>query len=289
MPRLVHLADRARWEDARASGAYLPAEFATDGFIHLSALHQVLTPANRFYRGRDDLIAIVVDALLIDHALVWEPGTGTDEYFPHLYGALGTDAVLAEIPFQPETDGSFLLPPRLTAAVRRNASPTEDRRLVLLFAGEDRRHWTNPELAEHLAIIRTPPQVLPPSTAMVCPVIHDDSGRPRTAPSRRCRPAPRYGPAGSGTCSRREALHPSDRRHEFRTDDAGLDRVGPHAKVAHLIGGHPTQVVKAGFDTAIGTQAAERIRSGDEQPMIEPPPWRAICVAPCLMHKNVPM
>ena len=119
VPRLVHLADRARWEDARASGAYLPAEFATDGFIHLSALHQVLTPANRFYRGRDDLIAIVVDALLIDHALVWEPGTGTDEYFPHLYGALGTDAVLAEIPFQPEADGSFLLPPRLTAAVRR--------------------------------------------------------------------------------------------------------------------------------------------------------------------------
>ncbi|MEM9465996.1 MAG: adenosine deaminase [Actinomycetota bacterium] len=119
VPRLVHLADRSRWDDARISGAYLPAEFATDGFIHLSALHQVLTPANRFYRGRDDLVAVVVDALLIDHALVWEPGTGTDEYFPHLYGALGLDAVLAEIAFPPEPDGSFLLPPALIGAVRR--------------------------------------------------------------------------------------------------------------------------------------------------------------------------
>ena len=112
VPRLVHLAERDRWDAARASGAYLPAEFDGDGFIHLSALHQVLTPANRFYRGRTDLIAVVIDAL-------WEPGTGTDEYFPHLYGALGTDAVLAEVPFPPEPDGSFLLPPELVSSVRR--------------------------------------------------------------------------------------------------------------------------------------------------------------------------
>ena len=119
VPRLVHLAERERWHAAQASGVYLPAEFDADGFIHLSGLHQVLTPANRFYRGRDDLVAVVVDALLIDNALVWEPGTGTDEYFPHLYGALGTDAVLAEIPFPPQADGSFLLPPELIRAVRR--------------------------------------------------------------------------------------------------------------------------------------------------------------------------
>ena len=68
----------------------------------------MLTPANRFYAGRRDLVALVVDAHLISNALVWEPGTGTQEYFPHLYGALGADAVLAEIPFPPETDGSFV-------------------------------------------------------------------------------------------------------------------------------------------------------------------------------------
>lgn len=119
IPRLVHLAERDRWDAARDTGAYLPAEFTADGFIHLSGLHQVLTPANRFYRGRDDLVALVVDAHLIADALVWEPGTGTQEYFPHLYGALGADAVLGEIPFSPEPDGSFFLPPELVRAVRR--------------------------------------------------------------------------------------------------------------------------------------------------------------------------
>lgn len=119
VPRLVHLAERDRWEAAEASGAYLPAEFEQDGFIHLSGLHQVLTPANRFYRGRRDLVAVVVDAHLIANALVWEPGTGTEEYFPHLYGALGADAALDVIDFPPGPDGTFLLPPALVRAVRR--------------------------------------------------------------------------------------------------------------------------------------------------------------------------
>lgn len=119
VPRLIHLAERERWDAARVSGVYLPAEFDRDGFIHLSALHQVLAPANRFYRGRADLVALVVDAHLLADALVWEPGTDTFEHFPHLYGALGSDAVLDVIDIGPEPDGSFLLPPALVRAVRR--------------------------------------------------------------------------------------------------------------------------------------------------------------------------
>ena len=79
----------------------------------------MLAPANALYRGRGDLVAVVVDTRLVGEALVWEPGTGTDEYFPHLYSALGTDAVIAEVPFPPSTDGSFLLPPELITMVRR--------------------------------------------------------------------------------------------------------------------------------------------------------------------------
>ncbi len=118
VPLLVHLAEADRWEAARSTGSYVPGEYEADGFIHLSALHQVLTPANRFYRGRDDLVALVVDAAPIAEQLVWEPGTGTHEYFPHLYGPLPVEAVRSEVAFGPGADGSFLLPPGLAAAVR---------------------------------------------------------------------------------------------------------------------------------------------------------------------------
>ena len=117
--RIVHLAERAEWVAAQPTGSYLPGAFAADGFIHLSALHQLLTPANRFYTGRTDLVALVVDAHYLGAALVWEPGTGTDEYFPHLYGALTPEAVLGEFDMTPGVDGSFLLPPALVRAVSR--------------------------------------------------------------------------------------------------------------------------------------------------------------------------
>ena len=116
--RLVHLAERARWDAARARGSYLPAEWDRDGFIHLSSLHQLLTPANRFHRGRQDLVALVVDAHLLGAAVVWEAGTGTVERFPHLYAALTPMAVLGAYPMRPEPDGGFLLPPPLMRAVR---------------------------------------------------------------------------------------------------------------------------------------------------------------------------
>ncbi|MEM7142873.1 MAG: adenosine deaminase [Actinomycetota bacterium] len=116
--RLVHLAEATRWEATRERGSYLPAEWDRDGFIHLSSLHQLLTPANRFYRGRDDLVALVLDAHLLGSAVVWEAGTGTVERFPHLYAAITPDAVLAEVPMRAEPDGGFLLPPALVRAVR---------------------------------------------------------------------------------------------------------------------------------------------------------------------------
>jgi len=117
--RLVHMARRSVWESSRESGVYLPTEFGRDGFIHLSALHQVLSPANAIYRGANDLVALVIDAHMIHDAIVWEDGTGTLEQFPHLYSALSADAVLAEVDLTPSADGSFLLPAELVNSVRR--------------------------------------------------------------------------------------------------------------------------------------------------------------------------
>lgn len=118
--RLVHLVGRDAW--AAAGDPYLPAGFTSEGFVHLSALHQVLGVATSLFAGRQDLVALVVDAHLLHDAIVWEPGTGTAEWFPHLYGALPRHAVLAEVPFPPGPDGVFLLPPALVRAVRRRGS-----------------------------------------------------------------------------------------------------------------------------------------------------------------------
>lgn len=102
---LYHLATRARWE-AAGTGGYTPDDLAREGFVHLSAAHQVRSTAQRFYAGRDDLVLLVLDGARLEH-LVWEAGShGEGSRFPHHYGPLPLDAVLDVVPLTP-VGGSF--------------------------------------------------------------------------------------------------------------------------------------------------------------------------------------
>lgn len=109
-PVLVHICSVAQWSSARVRGD-VPAESLTSaGFIHLSTPEQVHLPANRLYRGRDDLVLLHVAPARLDSPLRWEPGVGTDPdsmLFPHLYGPLPVGAVIGVTDYRPGPDGTF--------------------------------------------------------------------------------------------------------------------------------------------------------------------------------------
>jgi uncharacterized protein (DUF952 family) len=52
---------------------------------------------------------VAVDAAVLGEALKWEPSRGGD-LFPHLYGALGLDAVLWAVPLPLGADGRHVFP-----------------------------------------------------------------------------------------------------------------------------------------------------------------------------------
>lgn len=65
-----------------------------DGFVHLSAAHQVAQTAAKHFRGRSGLVVLEVDpARLPPDALRWEVSRGGDR-FPHLYADIPRDAVV---------------------------------------------------------------------------------------------------------------------------------------------------------------------------------------------------
>lgn len=107
---LVHLCAVAEWSRARTRGAIRPGASGSTPFIHLSAPEQVHLPANRLYRGRDDLVLLHVDPALLDSPVRWEPGVATDPesmLFPHLYGPLPLHAVIRVTAYSPAPDGTF--------------------------------------------------------------------------------------------------------------------------------------------------------------------------------------
>ncbi|MCA9866938.1 MAG: DUF952 domain-containing protein [Anaerolineae bacterium] len=108
---ILHIAAVSDWEEAQVVGEYRLDTLETEGFIHCSTPQQVLGPANEFYRGRSDLVLLVIDPAQLEARLIYEDSYNSGSVFPHIYGPLNLDAVINVLPFPPTADGTFELPP----------------------------------------------------------------------------------------------------------------------------------------------------------------------------------
>lgn len=96
-----HLAEAAHWQRALSTGDYrqstLGRTLEDEGFIHCSTPQQVAGVLSRFYSTHaGDLVLLTIDPDRLTSPLQWDvanPATG--EQFPHIYGPLTPDAVVA--------------------------------------------------------------------------------------------------------------------------------------------------------------------------------------------------
>ncbi|MCY4464533.1 MAG: DUF952 domain-containing protein [Chloroflexi bacterium] len=115
---IYHITTRGEWAAAQKSGIYRAASQESEGFIHCSTWRQVLPVANRFYRGRGDLLLLCIDESRLQSPLVWEAPAQPDpdmakfaasnEQFPHIYGEINLDAVVAVESLRESNDGFAL-------------------------------------------------------------------------------------------------------------------------------------------------------------------------------------
>jgi uncharacterized protein (DUF952 family) len=98
VPVLYKIMSRQEWEAAQAHGIYEGSEAdRREGFIHLSAAHQVRTTAQKHFSGKTDLLLVSVAEEALRPNLKWETSRGGD-LFPHIYGPLPLSAVSEIIP-----------------------------------------------------------------------------------------------------------------------------------------------------------------------------------------------
>ena len=92
----------------RGAGASVPwsDDDRRDGFMHLSTAAQVLETANRHFAGQPSLVALEIDAALVEGDLRYETSRG-GALFPHLYGALKREAVVAVRALVKDDEGKF--------------------------------------------------------------------------------------------------------------------------------------------------------------------------------------
>lgn len=92
------------------AGAFTTAEDASsDAFIHLSTADQVEETARRHYAHVRPLMLLIVDTHRVQGDLRWEPSRG-GALFPHLYGTIPVEAVLAALPLTEDREGLLMFP-----------------------------------------------------------------------------------------------------------------------------------------------------------------------------------
>ena len=107
---LYKIVPAGEWRNAEAKGVFEgSAVDLRDGFIHLSAAHQMRETAARHFAGQQDLLLVGFREQDLD-ALKWEPSRGGD-LFPHVHGTIAT-AIAASVDPLPLVDGVHRFPER---------------------------------------------------------------------------------------------------------------------------------------------------------------------------------
>jgi uncharacterized protein (DUF952 family) len=104
---IYHLAQQADWEQAQRDGAYTRSTIGRslddEGFVHASSAEQWPVVRSRFYAGVDEpLVLLHIDEARLSSPVVVEVGDPvTGERFPHVYGPIDLEAVVATTRLDP--------------------------------------------------------------------------------------------------------------------------------------------------------------------------------------------
>ncbi|WAL65478.1 DUF952 domain-containing protein [Amycolatopsis cynarae] len=109
---ILHICAAGDW----TGGEYRAPSLDSEGFIHCSDPGTAHLPANALFAGRTDLVLVEIDPARLGVPVRWEAGSPPHPagvWFPHVYGPIRPEAVIAVHPFPPGPDGTFRLPATL--------------------------------------------------------------------------------------------------------------------------------------------------------------------------------
>lgn len=106
-PVTFHLTTKEAWEQQRTLPFYQPEAFAREGFIHCTdGEHNMVDTANRYYTAAPDIfICLEIDTAKVTAEIKYEDPA---HIYPHIYGPLNTDAVVAVRTVARDANRAFL-------------------------------------------------------------------------------------------------------------------------------------------------------------------------------------
>ncbi len=112
MDLTFHLVPAGYYDAFAADRDYVPGDFQRDGFIHCTdAPDEMARVANAYYRSNPEPhYYLYIDKMHVRAAIRYDDA---GQLYPHIYGPLNRDAIIAIRSARRTLDGAFLPPERL--------------------------------------------------------------------------------------------------------------------------------------------------------------------------------
>jgi uncharacterized protein (DUF952 family) len=109
---IYHLVPKQFYEKQRKNAVYLPKPFAQDGFIHCTKdAKEMAHVANLFYKQeRGPHVYLYIDTRKLKSKVQYDDAA---KKYPHIYGGLNQDAIVAVKEARRDAERNFLAPDRL--------------------------------------------------------------------------------------------------------------------------------------------------------------------------------
>lgn len=115
MSLLLHITTPAAWEKTQGQDEYTAPSLESEGFIHCSAIEQLVDTANIHFQGQSPLVVLVIDTTLVEAPIRYEEPLGSSTRnpnlrFPHVYGPIPVNAVVECVDMTLDESGNFQMP-----------------------------------------------------------------------------------------------------------------------------------------------------------------------------------
>ena len=107
---IFHFTTKLAWEAAQKTGSHTDKSLHNEGFIHCSHGNQVARSLDKHAPKEEGLVLLLIDPDKVDAPIAFENTSGGLELYPHIYGALNTDAVAWVFDLKLDANGRFIMP-----------------------------------------------------------------------------------------------------------------------------------------------------------------------------------
>ena len=111
---IYHITPAAYYNSYPVTKDYLPQQYEQDGFIHCTrGADLMVMVANRHYRSvSGEFLMLSIDVQALKSPLKYESFDAALPFpFPHIYGPINRDAIVAVLTMRRDASGLFLVPP----------------------------------------------------------------------------------------------------------------------------------------------------------------------------------